>query len=134
MNIEPYLFFPGSTKQAMEFYKEVFGGELSITLRGDMDPTSPEAEKSQVINALLKNDHITFRASDRGDSTLEVQKRIELTLNGADEESLRKIFEKLATRGTVDVALEKQFWGDTWGKVTDQFGITWQVNIEVPKS
>jgi len=133
MRIEPYLFFPGSTKKAMEFYKELFGGELQITLRGDMDPSAPDAEKNQVINALLSSEHITFRASDRGDTNSDPQTRIELTINGSDDVSLREVFNSLADGGAVDTALEKQFWGDIWGKVTDKFGITWQVNIEASK-
>jgi PhnB protein len=134
MHIEPYLFFPGSTKEAMEFYKSVFGGKLEISLRSDMDPSASEAEKSLVINAQLASDQIMFRAADRDDTTLDPQTRIELTVNGSDEESLHKVFEELSADGTIEAPLEKQFWGDTWGKVTDKFGVTWQVNIEAPKN
>lgn len=134
MRVEPYLFFPGSTKEAMELYKTIFGGKLEVTLRGDMDPSAPEDEKNKVINALLTSEHIIFRATDRSDTSLSTQTRIELTINGSDEIRLNKVFDSLAVGGKVDAPLEKQFWGDTWGKVTDKFGITWQVNIEATKN
>ena len=129
MTIEPYLFFAGTTKQAMEFYKTVFGGELQITLRGDMDPTATDVVKNQVINASLQSDDFMLRASDQNNTTNEPQTRVELTINGSDETTLTKIFDRLAVGGKVDAPLEKQFWGDTWGKVTDAYGIVWQINI-----
>jgi PhnB protein len=39
----------------------------------------------------------------------------------------------MGTGGTVDSPLEKQFWGDTFGALTDRYGISWQVNIEAQK-
>ena len=43
MKLEAYLFFPADTEEAMTFYRGIFGGDLSITRRGDIDPTAPEA-------------------------------------------------------------------------------------------
>lgn len=31
MKLEAYLFFPGNTEEAMTFYRDVFGGDLTIT-------------------------------------------------------------------------------------------------------
>jgi PhnB protein len=39
------------------------------------------------------------------------------------------LFDGLAAGGTVRTQLERQFWGDTFGAVTDKYGIGWQVNI-----
>ena len=85
MKLEAYLFFPGNTEEAMNFYQGVFGGDLSITRRGDVDPTATESEKGLVINAALDSAAFTLRASDRADATNDVQTRIELTINGSEE-------------------------------------------------
>lgn len=130
MKIEAYLFFPGTTQQAMEFYKTVFGGELTITTRGDVDPSASENDKGQVINALLASPGFQLRASDRGDSTNATQNRVALSIIGSDEPHLRQIYDALSAGGTIDSPLEKQFWGDTFGTLTDQYAINWQVNIE----
>jgi PhnB protein len=129
VTLDAYLFFPGNTDQAIAFYQEVFGGQTTITRRGDVDPAASETEKDQVINALLTGGDVTLRASDRGDATLDPQTRVELSIIGVDEPRLRAIFDGLANGGTVRTALAKQFWGDVFGAVTDKHGIGWQVNI-----
>jgi PhnB protein len=129
VNLEAYLFFPGTTEEAMNHYRTILGGDLSITRRGDVDPTAPEDEKHQVINAALDTGSFTLRASDRADATDEVQTRVELTIIGSDESDLRTIFDGLSAGGTVKAPLEKMFWGDIFGGLIDRFGIGWQVNI-----
>ena len=113
----------------MTFYQGILGGDLSITRRGDVDPTATESEKRLVINAALDSGTFTLRASDRADATNDVQTRIELTLVGTDEDDLRRIFDALSDGGTVKAPLEKMFWGDIFGGLIDRFGIGWQVNI-----
>jgi PhnB protein len=129
MKIEAYLFFPGTTEEAMNFYQGIFGGDLTITRRGDVDPSATESEKCLVINAALDSAAFTLRASDRADATRDVQTRIELTINGSEEADLRKIFDLLSDGGMVKADLEKMFWGDIFGALIDRFGIGWQVNI-----
>lgn len=127
--LDAYLFFPGTTEEALTFYQEVFGGQTTVTRRGAVDPTASEVEKDQVVFAMLSGGDVTLRASDREDTTHDMQTRVELSVIGADEARLRAIFDGLADGGTVRVPLTKQFWGDTFGALTDRYGIGWQVNI-----
>jgi PhnB protein len=129
MKIDAYLFFPGSTAEAMEFYKGVFGGTLTVVRRGDVDPSASGADKDLVINATLDTGDFYLRASDRGDATNASQVRVALTVIGTDEAKLRKVYDDLSAGGTQDNPLEKVFWGDIFGALTDKFGINWQVNI-----
>src|SRR5215470_16895850 len=123
VELNAYLFFPGNAEQAIAFYQRVFGGQVTITRRGDVDPTATPAQRNQVINALLTGGDITLRASDREDASPDPQTRIELSLIGADDARLRDVFDALAQDGTVRTKLERQFWGDTFGAVTDKYGI-----------
>jgi PhnB protein len=129
VELSPYLFFPGTADQAVGFYQQVFGGQASITRRGDVDPTATGEQRDQVVFALLTGGDITLRASDRQDTSADPQTRIELSLIGTDEARLRKLFDALADGGIVRAKLERQFWGDTFGAVTDRYGIGWQINI-----
>jgi PhnB protein len=94
-----------------------------------VDPNATAEEKNLVVNALLTGGEITLRASDRQDASNDPQARIELSLIGTDEQRLRALFDGLASSGTVRAQLERQFWGDIFGAVTDKYGIGWQVNI-----
>jgi PhnB protein len=55
--------------------------------------------------------------------------KVELSLGGTDETQMKQIFDKLAEGGDVRMPLEKQFWGDTFGMVTDKFGVDWNMNV-----
>jgi PhnB protein len=129
VKLNAYLFFPGNAEQAIAFYQQVFGGQVTITRRGDVDPTASPEQKNLVINALLIGGDVTLRASDSEDASASPQARIELSLIGTDEERLRALFDGLAQDGTVKAKLERQFWGDIFGSVIDKYGIGWQVNI-----
>jgi PhnB protein len=129
VELNPYLFFPGNAEEAINFYQQVFGGQVDITRLSDVDPNAPDAQRNMVINAQLTGGDLTLRASDREDTSTQSQTRVELSLIGTDEARLRVLFDGLAEGGTVRSKLERQFWGDVFGAVTDKYGIGWQVNI-----
>lgn len=57
INFSAYLLFNGTCKQAMEFYKTCFGGELILTHVGDtqLKDSMPASMHEKVINAQLKS-------------------------------------------------------------------------------
>jgi PhnB protein len=128
-----YLNFNGNARQAMEFYKSVFGGKLDMQTFGEMPmPDTDPSDTDKIMHASL--------IADNGMSLMgaDTPKHIEykapaafgLSLSGEDEAELRGYWDKLAEGGTVTMPLEKAPWGDTFGMLTDQFGIDWLVNID----
>src|SRR2546427_12106707 len=61
VELNAYLFFPGNAEQAIAFYQQVFGGEVTITRVGDVDPTAAPEQKNLVINAQLIGGDNTLR-------------------------------------------------------------------------
>lgn len=135
VRLEPYLFFKGNCREAMEFYKNAFGGELFFQTLGEVPGDVPgKAEHPDyVMHAKLSGGLVTIMGSDSEQASPKAAK-IELSLGGSDETQLRKVFDALAEGGTVKTPLEKQFWGDIFGNLTDKFNIDWMANIEVPKA
>ena len=132
--LNPYLGFESNARQAMEFYRDVFGGTLDINTFGEFGSPDP-AEADKVMHAQLETDSgFTLMASD---TPAGMQRNpgdnITISLSGDDGDQLRGWWEKLSDGGTVTMPLEKQMWGDEFGMCTDRFGVPWMVNINQPQ-
>ena len=132
--LNPYISFDGSAREAMETYKETFGGELSVNTFGDFGQAPPGFEDKVMHSQLETSSGFTLMASDTPPG-MEHQPggSISISLSGDDEGELRGYWDKLAEGGQVTLALEKQMWGDVFGMVVDRFGVTWMVNIAQPE-
>jgi PhnB protein len=133
--LNPYLNFAGDARQAMEFYKDVLGGELRLNTYGEYgDPSAPEA--NNIMHGQLETPSgFTLMGADIPPGMPHNPgNNITVSLSGEDAAELRGYWEKLSKGGTVSVPLEKQMWGDEFGACTDKFGIPWMVNIAGPKA
>jgi PhnB protein len=133
--LNPYLSFNGNAREAMEFYRSVFGGDLTVNTFGDFGNPDP-AVADKVMHAQLESDAgYTLMASDlMPDMPFNPGDTMTVSLSGDDGDDLRRYWEKLAEGGTVTMPLEKQMWGDEFGMCTDRFGVPWMVNIGQPQS
>lgn len=131
MRLNPYLNFAGDGRRAMEFYKEVFGGELTLMTFGEFGMAdSPIAD--QVMHAMLETPAgFTLMVSDvPPDMERNPGDTIAVSVSGDDEATLRGYWEGLTSAGgTAVLPLERAPWGDWFGMVADRFGVTWMVNI-----
>jgi len=120
----------GQTKDAMEFYHSVLGGELKMQTFAESGMPTSDEDKNKIIHAMLTSEGMTIMASD-GDMEHPVKMgdNIAMSLVGTDEKQLRDFFTKLSDGGKVKMELQKQFWGDVYGQLTDKFGVHWMVNI-----
>jgi len=131
LSLEPYIFFQGNCKEAMEYYKSVFGGELTVQTIADLPkdaPTMPGSKPTDVMHASLKGGAVDLMASDSSKASAKAAK-VELSLGGTDEDEMRKIFEALSKDGEVRMPLNKEFWGDIFGSLSDKYGVDWMMNI-----
>ena len=131
VNLNPYLNFSGDTRDAMEFYRQVFGGELEVMTFSDLPGTpAPPGYEDKVMHAALRADDVTLMASEgQPGSQVTVGDNVQLSLSGTDEKKLSTYFSDLSDGGRIRVPLGPQPWGDTFGMVTDRFGVHWMVNI-----
>jgi PhnB protein len=133
--LNPYISFENTARQAMEFYRDVFGGNLTMNTFGEFGQAdSPDADK--IMHSQLETDNgFTLMASD---TPAGMQRNsgdnITISLSGDDTDALRGYWEKLSGGGTVTMPLEKQMWGDEFGMCTDKFGVPWMVNITQQQS
>ena len=131
--LNPYISFPGTAREAMEHYRDVFGGELTVSTFGEFGGEAPNPDG--VMHAMLTADNgFTLMASDLPPG-MEHQpgSNVAVSLSGDDADKLRGYWEKLSDGGNVMMPLEKQMWGDEFGMCTDRYGIPWMVNIGQPQ-
>ena len=131
VQLNPYLSFRDNAREAMEFYRSVFGGELRVNTFKEYNASSDPSEDDLVMHAQLEGEHgVVFMGSDTP-RRMEYKpgSNFSMSLCGDDDAVLSGWFSKLADGGTVTMPLEKAMWGDTFGMVVDRYGVNWLVNI-----
>jgi PhnB protein len=131
--LNPYLGFTDNAREALEFYRSVFGGTLRLNTFGESgDPAGPEADK--IMHGMLETGSgFTLMGSDTPQGMEHHPgTNIAISLSGDDVDELRGYWNRLSDGGTVTVPLEKQMWGAEFGMCVDRFGTPWMVNIDRP--
>ena len=129
--LNPYLSFKDNTREAMEFYRTVFGGKLQLNTFKELNASQDPSEDNLVMHSVLEADNgITFMASDTP-NRMEYRPgaNMSMSLSGDNEAELKGYYEKLSAGGTVTMPLEKAIRGDSFGMCIDKFGVPWLVNI-----
>ncbi len=130
--LNPYLSFNGTAREAMEFYRGVFGGELVIQTFAEGGMAQDPGDAERIMHAQLDAPNgMTIMGSD---SPLSMggtpdASSISVSLSGDDDAELTGYWNGLADGGTVTMPLEKAPWGDQFGMLKDRFGTDWMVNI-----
>jgi PhnB protein len=129
--LNPYLSFRDDAREAMEFYKSVFGGELNVNTFADFHASEDPSESDKVMHSQLEapNGILLMGADTPNSMEFQEGSNGSISLSGDDESELRGYYDQLAADGTVVMPLEKAPWGDFFGMCTDRFGVRWLVNI-----
>jgi predicted 3-demethylubiquinone-9 3-methyltransferase (glyoxalase superfamily) len=121
--IYPCLWFDGKSKQAAEFYCNVF------------ENSSIKDENPMVVTFDLDGQHFMCL---NGGPMFKPNPSISFFVLYETAEGLNKAWDKLAEEGTVMMALDKYPWSERYGWLTDKFGISWQLFVgtkaEVPQN
>ncbi len=135
--INSYLTFNGNCREAMNFYKDCLGGELTLQTIGDspLADKMPPQMKECILHATLIKDKLVLMGSDMvGENGLKKGNSVSLAINCSSDEEIRSFYEKLSAGGKKDHGLEESFWGATFGDLTDKYGNHWLLNYEKNKN
>lgn len=129
----PFIRFNDNKGQeAMNFYKNIFGGELQIMLVKDspMAKDMPEDKQNNIMHGMLKTDKFSFIGMDMMQDKAVIGDNVGMSLDCDSEEQLRDYFSKLSEGGQPFMQPELQFWGGVFGVVTDKYGVEWMLNFQ----
>jgi PhnB protein len=137
MKIRAYLTFNGNCREAMHFYKDCIGGELTLQTIGDspLADKMPDQVKEYILHATLIKDGLVLMGSDMvGDKGLNKGNNVSMVLDCDNEADTRNYYEKLAAGGEATHPLEVSFWGALFGNLEDRYGNHWLLNFEEYKA
>jgi PhnB protein len=125
-----YVSFPGTARAALQFYADLFGGQLTLHSFQDFGRTdgAPEA----IAHGVLEGP-VSLAGSDAGEgqAVVKVEGLMLSLLGAAEPEVLHRWFDHLSTGGggVVDPLAPKP-WGAADGQVIDRHGLRWLIGYE----
>ena len=132
--LNPYISFDGNARDAMQFYEQVFGGDLNLATFSQFgDPNAPGSDKIMHSQLETASGFTLMGADTPPGQEYDPGNNFAVSLSGEDGDELRGYWERLSDGGNVAVPLEKQMWGDEFGMCIDRFGTPWMVNISQPQ-
>ena len=134
LGVNPYIAFKGNCKQAIEFYKKALDAQVLFTQTVGESPMSDMGPADNIMHCTIKVGGSTIMMCDdpRPDADASGG-NISLAIGMNDPAKAKEVFAKLAEGGTVIMPLEKTYWAEAFGMLTDKFGVKWMVNCDAPK-
>ncbi len=134
MKLQPYIMFNGNAREAMNFYKEALGAEITFIQTYGEAPgeyaKSPETA-NLIMHANVKwSDFELMIADSSPGHTMTFGDAVNISISLDSAEKGKQVFDALSAGGRVTMPFEKQFWGANFGMFTDKFNVNWMVNAE----
>jgi len=134
IQINAYLNFKGNCRDAMTFYQECLGGELTLQTVAEtpMAAQCPTGMQDQIMHSMLISGGMVLMASDMiGPDGFIPGNDITLSIGGGSETETEALFNKLAAGGQIAEPFRKMPWGAKFGAIADKFGKRWMFNSEI---
>lgn len=131
MKVQAYLAFNGNCQQALNFYADLFDGQIqNRQTYEDKKIDVPASYRQKLQHAELKGKNVSFMAYDASpDTPINHGNQIHMSVDLDKVSDAQDIFEKLSAHGQVHHNFREREWGH-FGRCTDQFGINWMVNCD----
>lgn len=134
MQVQPYLTFYGRCEEALTFYKEALGAQVTFMMRNKEAPEEYRAQGApgeRIMHASFKIGETTLMASDGNpEQTPRGYAGFSISISLDSVEKGEEIFNALANGGQVGFPWQQTFWAKGFGMVSDKFGVPWMVNVE----
>lgn len=126
-----YLLFNGNCREAFEFYADLLGGDIVMSLTGAESPIKDEISdlmQDKVMHVCLSIGNWLLMGSDCPPELFEKPQGFHVQIGIDDPLQAEHTFQRLAEGGTVLMPFEKTFWAEKFGMVVDRFGTPWMIN------
>ena len=127
-----HLNFRGDARAALEFYRSVFGGDLTAVSYRDAGNVQDPSEADQIMWGQVVGDNgfhvmaydVPVRLPwERGRNAFFV------SIRGAAADEIATYWKGLAEGATVVQDLAPAGWSPLYGMLEDRFGVTWVLDV-----
>lgn len=133
LGVSPYIAFKANCREAIDFYKSALDAQVLFVQTVGDSPMSDMGPAENIMHCSIKVGNSTVMMCDdpRPDAATG-DGNISLAIGLNDPERAKEVFANLAKDGSVVMPLEKTFWAEAFGMVTDKFGVKWMINCDAP--
>jgi PhnB protein len=115
-------------QEALEYYKEILGGEVQKAQKADGIEMFKGHEGKLIHAELHINEDCVIYFVDIFERNFNIGNNIGILLELESDEEISRIFTDLSKEGTVKMELQDTFWGAKHGELVDKNGIKWELN------
>ena len=133
MKLDVYLNFPGTCRQAFEFYEQHLGGKILMMMTHGQGPnagTLPPDQRDKILHARMVIGQTVVMGADIAKS--EPMRSAYLTLTVDSESEAERLYALLSDGGQVFMKMDKTFFANRFAMLRDRFGTSWMLLHEVP--
>jgi PhnB protein len=135
MQLNPHLSFSGQCEEAFKFYEQSIGGKIEFIMTYGDSPVAAQAPPGwaeKVMHATIRVAGQTLMGGDAPPDHFQKPQGFALAISLNDAAEAERMFNQLAEGGSVQMRLEKTFWAERFGMLTDRFGVPWMINCAKP--
>jgi PhnB protein len=135
VQVQPYLFFDGRCEEAINFYRDKLGADVTMLMRFKDAPeqqggTTPPGTENKVMHASFRLGDSSVMASDGRCQGNPDFKGFSLSLTASSGDEAERMFSVLSDGGAVQMPLTQTFFSSHFGVVADRFGVSWMIYVE----
>jgi PhnB protein len=133
MQISTHLSFNGNCEEAFQFYVKSLGAKIVTLMRYEgtpMEKHMPAGQSQKIIHGTISLGGANLMGADAPPDRYEAPKGYTVTIGTNDVAEAERLFNALAGNGTVQMPLQKTYWAERFGMLTDRFGIPWMINCD----
>jgi PhnB protein len=133
MQLNPYLFFKGSCREAFTFYEMVLGGKITAMITHAEMPAAEHAKpewQDKILHARMTFGDQVLMASDAPPEHHRPMQGFSVSLSVEQPAEADRIFQAFSEGAQVTMPIQETFWAIRFGMLVDRFGTPWMINCE----
>ncbi|MGH9385158.1 MAG: VOC family protein [Vicinamibacterales bacterium] len=137
MKLNTFLNFGGNCEQALRFYEQHLGGEITMLMRRTEQPDQPvrwPGWEQSIQYAIMNIGETELMASDVPPERFQPMRSVYLSLTVDSAAEAERIWALLTDGGEIFMPMEETFFAIRFGQLRDKFGTSWMIMALKPQT